>query len=88
MSRIDDLLDAGVKSCWYVQPATESIAIFAGDDQPTTVATGTLDDPTTDIEVDLAEITDGKLPPLTGYRTRSDQRFCHGNDEGASQHLH
>ena len=67
---------------------SESIAIFAGDEKPTTVATGALDDPTTDIEVDLAEITDGKLPPLTGYRTRSDQRFCHGNDEGAPQHLH
>ena len=53
-----------------------------------TVATGALDDPTVDIEVDLAEITDGKLPPLTGYQTRSDQRFSHGNDEGAPQHLH
>ena len=62
MSRIDDLLDAGVKSCWYVQPAMESIVIFAGDDQPTTVATGALDDPITDTEVDLAEIVDESYP--------------------------
>ena len=42
--------------------SSESIAIFAGDDQPTTVATGALDDPITDTEVDLAEITDESYP--------------------------
>lgn len=56
------MLDAGVKSCWLVQPATESITIFADDDRPTTVATDTLDDPTTDTEVDLAEISDERQP--------------------------
>mgnify|MGYP006295755817 CR=1 FL=1 len=58
MGRINDMLDAGVKSCWLVQPATESITIFTGEAKPTTVSTGSLHDPTTDIEVDLADIFD------------------------------
>jgi len=58
VDRIHDMLAAGVESCWLVQPATESITIFAGDGKPTTVSTGTLHDPATDIEVDLAEIFD------------------------------
>ena len=56
MDRINDMLDAGVKSCWLVQPVTETITMFAGDKKPTTVSTGTLRDPATDIEVDLADI--------------------------------
>jgi hypothetical protein len=39
-----------------VQPVTETITIFTGDEKPTTVSTGTLRDPVTDIEVDLADI--------------------------------
>lgn len=56
VDRINDVLDAGVESCWLVRPATESIAIFTGNAKPTTVSTGTLHDPATDIEVDLADI--------------------------------
>jgi len=58
VDRIHDMLGAGVESCWLVQPATESITIFAGDEKPTTVSTGTLHDPATDIEVDLTDIFD------------------------------
>jgi Uma2 family endonuclease len=56
MDRINDMLDAGVDSCWLVQPATESITIFTGDEKPTTVSTGTLHDPATDMEINLANI--------------------------------
>lgn len=56
VDRINDLLEAGVESCWLVQPATETITIFAGDGNPTTVSSGTLRDPATEIEVDVSEI--------------------------------
>jgi Uma2 family endonuclease len=56
MDRINDMLGAGVESCWLVQPSTESITIFTGNAKPTTVSTGTLHDPATGIEIDLANI--------------------------------
>ena len=56
MDRINGMLDAGVESCWLVQPVTETITIFTGNEKPTTVSTGTLHDPATDIEVNLADI--------------------------------
>lgn len=56
VDRISDMLEAGVESCWLVQPATETITLFAGEGKPTTVSTGTLRDPATDIEIDLADI--------------------------------
>lgn len=58
MERINDMLNAGAKSCWLVQPATKSITIFAGDEEPTTVSTGTLHDPATNAEVSLVKIFD------------------------------
>lgn len=56
VNRIHGMLDAGVESCWLVQPATESITIFTGDEKPATVSTDMLRDPATDIEVDLTDI--------------------------------
>ncbi|MFB6272140.1 MAG: Uma2 family endonuclease [Salinibacter sp.] len=58
VNRINNMLDAGVQSCWLVQPATESITIFVDEQKPTTVSTGPLRDPATDIEVNLDDIFD------------------------------
>ena len=37
---------------------SESIAIFAGDEKPTTVSAGTLRDPVIEIEVDVSDLFD------------------------------
>lgn len=58
VDKINDMLEAGVESCWLVQPATETITIFTGDEKPTTVSAGTLRDPATGIEVDVSDVFD------------------------------
>lgn len=56
VDRINDMLEAGVESCWLVQPATETITIFTGDEKLATVSSGTLRDPATEIEVDVSDV--------------------------------
>jgi Uma2 family endonuclease len=58
VDKITDMLDAGVQSCWLVQPAMETITIYTEGDKPQTFSTGTVTDPATEIEVDLSEIFD------------------------------
>ena len=58
VDKIRDMLDAGVASCWLVQPATETISIFTADAKPRTVSEGTVSDPATEIEVEIDEIFD------------------------------
>jgi Uma2 family endonuclease len=58
VDKIRDMLDAGVVSCWLVQPATETISIFTADAKPRTVTEGTVSDPATEIEVEIDEIFD------------------------------
>ncbi len=58
VDKINDMLDAGVQSCWLVQPATETVSIFTSGEKPATVSTGTITDPSTDIEVEIDEIFD------------------------------
>ncbi len=58
VDKINDMLDAGVQSCWLVQPATETVSIFMSGEKPATVSTGTITDPATDIEVEIDEIFD------------------------------
>lgn len=55
---ITDMLEAGVQSCWLVQPATETVTIFTPDTKPTTVSEGTVSDPATEIEVEIDAIFD------------------------------
>ncbi len=56
VDKIRAMLDAGVQSCWLVQPALRTITVFAGAERPETFTRGTLADPATGIEVDLAEV--------------------------------
>jgi Uma2 family endonuclease len=58
VDKITDMLDAGVQSCWLVQPAMETITIYTEGEKPHTVSTGTVTDPATDIEVEVSEIFD------------------------------
>lgn len=58
VNKITDMLDAGVQSCWLVQPAMETITIYTTDEKPHTVSTGTVTDPATDIQVEVSEVFD------------------------------
>jgi Uma2 family endonuclease len=50
------LLDHGVASCWVVQPQLRTVTIFTPETEPTTYSEGTVTDPATDVEVELASI--------------------------------
>ncbi len=58
VDKINDMLDAGVRSCWLVQPAMETITIYTEGEKPHTFSTGTATDPVTDIAVDISQIFD------------------------------
>ena len=58
VDKITDMLDAGVQSCWLVQPAMETVTIYTPHEKPATVSTGTITDPATDIEAEIDEIFD------------------------------
>ena len=57
VDKIQQMLAAGVQSCWLVQPAMQAITVYAAEGAaPKTVSDGPLDDPATDIEIDVAEV--------------------------------
>lgn len=58
--KIHEMLDAGVESCWLVQPAMQTITVYTDDAKPRTLDRGTLTDPATDIEVDVGELFSGE----------------------------
>ncbi|PEN08488.1 hypothetical protein CRI93_05105 [Longimonas halophila] len=58
--KIHDMLDAGVESCWLVQPAMQTITVYTDSAKPRTLDRGTLTDPATDIEVDVDELFSGE----------------------------
>jgi Uma2 family endonuclease len=58
VQKIEFLLDAGVQSCWLVQPPLRSLTVFPGHLDGTTVSDGTLTDPVLEIDVDVEEVFD------------------------------
>lgn len=56
VDKINDMLDAGVESCWLVQPAMETITVYTANSKPVTVSDGTLTDSATDIEVAVDDL--------------------------------
>jgi Uma2 family endonuclease len=56
LDKIQFMLDAGVQSCWLVQPALRTITVFGGDMQPETHDTGTVTDPATGLNVALDDV--------------------------------
>jgi Uma2 family endonuclease len=50
------LMEHGVESCWIVQPPLRTITVFTPDMDSTTYSSGVVPDPTTEIEVDLADV--------------------------------
>ena len=58
IERVEFLLDAGVQSCWLVQPPLRTVTVFPGSMYGTTVSSGAVTDPVLDIEVSLKAIFD------------------------------
>jgi len=58
IDKIEFLLDAGVQSCWLVQPPLRTVTVFPGTLDGTTVSSGSVTDPVLDIEVSLKAIFD------------------------------
>jgi hypothetical protein len=58
VQKIEFLLDAGVQSCWLVQPPLRTVTVFPGDMEGTTVSDGTLTDPVLEIDIDVQDVFD------------------------------
>jgi len=56
-----DLLQAGVESCWLVQPVLRTVTIFTEAGQRT-FSEGTVADPVTGIELDVSDVFAGVGP--------------------------
>ncbi len=50
------MIAAGTRSCWIVQPSLQTITVLTDDLKPTTFTEGAIEDPTTEITVTLEEI--------------------------------
>ena len=58
IEKAEFLLDAGVQSCWLVQPPLRTVTLFSGTLDGTTVSSGSFTDPVLDIEISMTEIFD------------------------------
>lgn len=58
IEKAEFLLDAGVQSCWLVQPPLRTVTLFPGTMDSTTVSSGSFTDPVLDIEVSIDAIFD------------------------------
>lgn len=56
MEKFEVYLQAGVRSCWLVQPMLKTIAVFTPEAEPRVYTEGTIRDPTTKIEVALRDV--------------------------------
>jgi hypothetical protein len=57
VEKIQEMLQAGVKSCWLVQLTIRAVTVFWNDRERKTVTEGTLTDPvTTDITVEIDDV--------------------------------
>ena len=56
LDKIEFLLDAGVKSCWLVQPALRTITTFDHDMRSKTYSEGVVTDPATGIEIAIEDV--------------------------------
>jgi len=57
VEKIQKMFQAGVKSCWLVQPTIRAVTVFWNDRERKTVTEGTLTDPvTTDITVEINDV--------------------------------
>lgn len=56
IEKIHFLLDAGVSSCWLVQPHLRTVTVFTPDKKQKTYSEGVVEDPELDVRVELEEI--------------------------------
>ena len=58
VQKIEFLLDAGVQSCWLVQPTLRTVTVFPGHVDGTTVSEDSLTDPVLEIDIDVEDVFD------------------------------
>lgn len=56
VEKIQDMLEAGVQSCWFVVPAIRGVTVFTGGAESRTVTEGMLEDPATGVELDVSAL--------------------------------
>jgi len=54
--KADAYFEAGVRSCWIVQPSLEAIAVLEPGEKPRLYSSGEVRDPATDVSVRVEEI--------------------------------
>lgn len=60
IDKIQAMLEAGVASCWFVQPAIRAVTVFSGGREFETFTEGNVHDAATGIEVALDDIFPGE----------------------------
>lgn len=58
LQRVDRYFEHGVKSCWIVYPTSGSITVYGQDGFEQTLSEGVVEDPVTELKVDLQRIFD------------------------------
>lgn len=56
VDKIRRLLEAGVRSCWLVQPMLQTITVFSGTMEPRTYSQGPIQDAALDIEISADDV--------------------------------
>ncbi len=56
VDKVEALLGHGVRSCWLVQPALETVTVFTEGMEKKTITEGAVADPVTEIEVALEDV--------------------------------
>ena len=56
VDKIRRLLEAGVRSCWLVQPMLQAITVFSGTMEPRTYGQGPVQDPALDLEIAVEDV--------------------------------
>ncbi len=59
VNKIQHMVDAGVQSCWLVQPTLKTVTVFDAEMQPKTYSEGIVTDTATDIQVTIEDIFAG-----------------------------
>jgi Uma2 family endonuclease len=56
IDKIDEMLAAGVKACWFVQPALQTVSVFVLNQKPKTITEGVVSDGVSGIELPIDDI--------------------------------
>lgn len=85
VTKITRMLDAGVQSCWLVQPAMQTVTVYTKGQRPRTFDSGTVADPHLDVEVDVRSLFDVATPAASETRAEASQSEASQSEESKSK---